>query len=317
MGTGQWIDPEIAAVLASTVLPFAVLDDDNVGAVRRVQLDAAARVVPSAAVDRTDHTVPGPDGDPGVVLRVHRPVGLAGPAPCLYWIHGGGYVIGSYRTEDLRLERLCLDLGCVAVAVDYRLAPETPYPGALDDCSAGLRWVADHAGALGVDPTRLGVGGGSAGAGLAAAVALAVRDGGQPPLAFQLLVYPMIDDRAVTRSSQWAAPVWTPALNDYGWRSYLGARHGTADVPPTAAPARAGDLAGLPPAFVGVGSADLFVDEDIAYAQALLHAGVPTELHVYAGAVHGFETLTPDAAVAARLRRDITDWLSRVMGVGP
>ncbi|HVX22132.1 MAG TPA: alpha/beta hydrolase [Acidimicrobiales bacterium] len=314
--TEQWIDPEIAEVLAATALPFEVLGDHNVGAVRRAQLEAAALLQPSAAVARTDHTVPGPAGGPDVVLRVHRPVDLDGPAPCLYWVHGGGYVIGSYRTEDLRLERLCLDLGCVAVAVDYRLAPETPYPGPMEDCYAGLAWVAAQAPALGVDPGRLGVGGGSAGAGLAAALSLAARDRGGPALAFQLLVYPMLDDRGATRSSGWAAPVWSPANNRYGWQAYLGDCYGTDHVPATAAPARADDLAGLPPAFVGVGSADLFVDEDVAYAHRLLHAGVPTELHVYAGAVHGFETITPAAALAVRLRRDVTEWLGRVMGAG-
>jgi len=316
VGTEQWIDPEIAAALGTAPVPFDVLTDDNVVAVRRAQLEALALLEPSAAVERTDHAVPGPDGGPDVVLRVHRPVGLEGPAPCLYWIHGGGYVIGTYRADDIRLERLCLDLGCVATSVEYRLAPETPYPGPMEDCYAGLAWVADHADTLGVDLDRLGIGGGSAGAGLAAAVALAARDRGRPSLAFQLLVYPMLDDRKTTGSSAWHPPIWNPPNNRYGWRAYLGDRYGTDDVPATAAPARADDLTGLPPAFVGVGSADMFLDEDITYAQRLVHAGVPTELHVYPGAVHGFESITPGAVQAVRIRRDITEWLGRAMAPG-
>lgn len=294
---------------------FGELNDEVLAQVRERQASALAPTGLSGAVARTDVTVPGPRGAPDVVLRVHRPEGCATGAPCLYSIHGGGYVMGSYVSEDMKLQRICLALGCVATSVEYRLAPETRYPGALEDCYAGLAWVHAHAAELGVDPTRVGIGGGSAGGGLAAALAILARDRSELPVAFQLLLYPMLDDRHCSTSSRWDAPVWNPAHNRYGWRAYLGPLDGTDGVPATAAPARATDLSGLPPAFIAVGSADMFVDEDIAYSQALLHAGVPTELHVYPGGVHGFESLLPDDPLSVRARRDVIDWLVRVTDI--
>lgn len=309
----QWIEPELAALLAGSP-PAEPLTDLSLPAVRQARREAAALANLSADVERTDHVVDGPGGSHEIRLRVHRPTGLESPTPCVLFVHGGGYVLGSYDMDDLRLERLCRDARCVAVSVDYRLAPETPYPGALEDCYAALRWVHQQAGPLGVDAARTGVAGGSAGGGLAAALAILGRDRAELPIAFQLLAYPMLDDRATTRSSGWQAPVWDPAANAFAWRAYLGRRHGSEDVPATAAPARATDLAGLPPAFVCVGTADVFFDEDVAYAQALGHAGVPTELHVYAGAVHGFESIAADTTLAHRARRDMVEWLDRVAG---
>ena len=179
------------------------------------------------------------------------------------------------------------------MSVQYRLAPETPYPGPLDDCYAGLAWVHQHADELGVDPDRIGIGGQSAGGGLAAGLALLARDRGEVPVAFQLLIYPMLDDRQITPSSGWPDPIWPPSANTYGWTAYLGDRKGGPDVEPYAAPARATDLAGLPPTLIAVGAIDGFSDEDIDYAVRLRHAGVPVDLHVYAGAPHGFEGLAP------------------------
>jgi acetyl esterase/lipase len=160
----------------------------------------------------------------------------------------------------------------------------------------------------------VGIGGQGAGAGLAAGLALLARDRGEIPLTFQLLIYPMIDDRAITPSSAWIDPVWPPAANHFGWASYLGALHGTDDVPYHAAPARAVDLSGLPRTFVAVGALDIFSDEDIEYAKRLRHAGVPTDLHVYAGAPHGFEGIATLTAVAKRANRDIDEWLGSVIG---
>jgi acetyl esterase/lipase len=312
--TARWIDPEVAELMASSPPLRFELTAERLPDIRRERRAAYGAAELSSDVERTDHTVPGPPGDPDVVVRVHRPVGLDGPAPCLYSVHGGGFVIGSYEMEDLRFDRWCTALGCVGVAVEYRLAPETPYPGPLEDCYAGLRWVHEHAGELGVDRTRVGIGGASAGGGLAAGLAIAARDRGELPVAFQLLVYPMLDDRQTTRSSQWeGVPIWQPVNNEFGWRAYLGDLYGGDDVPPTAAPARASDLSGLPPAFVSVGTADIFCDEDVAYAQALYHAAVPTELHVYPGAPHGFDGMIPAAGVSARARRDALDWLGRMM----
>jgi acetyl esterase/lipase len=305
----QLLDPEIAAALAAFPLDLGQLSDETLAAIRQ-GMGAAPAPELSGAVERADHRVPGAPGDPDVSLRVHRRPGLEGPAPAVVWIHGGGYVLGSNEGDDLRFDRWCRRFPIVGVSVDYRLSPETPFPGPLDDCYAALRWTFEHAEELGVDRSRIGIGGQSAGAGLAAGLALLARDRGEIPLAFQLLIYPMIDDRMVTPSSAWVDPVWPPAANHYGWSSYLGELHGREDVPYHAAPARADDLRGLPRTFLAVGALDIFSDEDIDYAVRLRHAGVPTDLHVYAGAPHGFEGLAPGSTVAKRANTDIEEWLA-------
>lgn len=316
MTTAPALDPEIAAFLAEVPLTSGDLGPETLASVRQMRGSLMALVELSDEVERTDHVVPGPDGEPDVLLRVHRPKGATGALPCVYAIHGGGYILGTYEAEDLRFDHWCRSLGLVGVSVEYRLAPETPYPGPLEDCYAGLAWVTTHAGELGVDPDRLGICGTSAGGGLAAALALLARDRGELSPAFQLLIYPMIDDRQVTRSSRMEeVPIWNPANNEFGWRSYLGELYGTDRIPAYAAPARATDLSGLPPAFVCVGTLDGFCDEDIEYAHRLIHAGVPTELHVYPGAPHGFDGIIPDAAVSRRCRREMHDWLA--VQVGP
>jgi acetyl esterase/lipase len=261
-------------------------------------------------VVRTDHAIAEADG---LVVRVHRPVDAVGDLPCVYWMHGGGLVMGTYVTDDLRFDRWCPRHNCVGVSVEYRLAPETPYPGPIEDCYAGLRWVYDHADELGVDRNRIGIGGPSAGGGLAAGLGLLARDRGEVPLIFQLLIYPMIDDRQITRSSQWMDPIWPPAANAYGWRSYLGDRVAGPDVPIYAAAARAEDLSGLPPTLVVVGALDGFSDEDIDYAVRLRHAGVPVELHVYPGMPHGFDALLPGLPLSRRAGRDTGEWLAKTL----
>jgi acetyl esterase/lipase len=229
----------------------------------------------------------------------------------VYSIHGGGYVLGSYDMDDVRFDSWCPALGIVGVSVEYRLAPETPYPGPLEDCYRGLKWVYDHSDEIGVDPQRVGVAGVSAGAGLAAALALLARDRGEIPLAFQLLDCPMLDDRQQTPSSQMdGLAVWSRESNTFGWRSYLGNLYGSTEVPYTAAPARCPDLSGLPPTFVSVGTVDGFRDEDIDYATRLNQAGVPCELHVYPGASHGYQRAV-DSDLVRRASRDVFEWLSR------
>ena len=266
----------------------------------------AMQVELSDAVERTDHVV---SDDPRVVVRVHRPKAASGPLPCVYSIHGGGYVLGTYAMDDARFDRLCPTFPCVGVSVEYRLAPETAYPGPLDDCYAGLRWTFEHAAELGITPDRVGIAGVSAGGGLAAALALLARDRGEVPVAFQLLECPMIDDRQTTSSSRLdGLPIWSRESNEFGWRSYLGDLYGNADLPPYAAPARADDLTGLPPALVIVGGADGFRDEDIHYALRLNQAGVPTELHVLPGAPHGVQMFA-DSVVARRWNRIVVEWL--------
>ena len=199
------------------------------------------------------------------------------------------------------------------MSVEYRLAPETPYPGPLEDCYRGLKWVYDNATELGVDRARIGVAGISAGGGLAASLALLARDRGEVPLSFQLLDCPMLDDRQQTPSSRLdGLPVWSRESNTFGWRSYLGDRYGTDDVPYTAAPARCPDLSGLPRSFVSVGTVDGFRDEDVDYALRLNQAGIPCELHVYPGASHGYQ-MAIDSAIARQSARDAKEWLARMV----
>lgn len=298
------IDPEIAGILQFVPLP--TIDAETLASIRVLELAPPPEL--STAVERTDHTVA---GDPDIVVRVHRPVGATGALPCFYSIHGGGYVIGSYAMDDARLDSWCQEFQCVGVSVEYRLAPETPYPGPLEDCYRGLKWVHDNHEMLGVDPVRIGIGGTSAGGGLAASLALLARDRGEVPVSFQLLDCPMLDDRQITPSSQGEGlAIWPRESNTFGWQSYLGDLYGTDDVPIYAAPARATDLSGLPPAFVCVGNVDGFRDEDIDYAMRLNQAGVPTELHVHPGAPHGAE-LFAHTATAKRYSRTMRDWVGR------
>ncbi|HEX3461510.1 MAG TPA: alpha/beta hydrolase [Acidimicrobiales bacterium] len=234
----------------------------------------------------------------------------AGRHPGVLWLHGGGYMIGNAAMDALRLQGWAARFGCVTVSVEYRLSPEDPFPAAHDDAMAALGWVVEHAAELGIDLDRLVVAGASAGGGLAAAVVLAARDQGVP-LAGQLLFYPMIDDRQQTSSSQWEAPIWPPTANRFGWRAYLGDLSG-GDVPPYAAPARATDMTGLPRSLLIVGGADCFFDETVAYASRLVHAGVSTDLRVYAGAPHGFDLMVPGARATAEALRDADLWLESV-----
>ena len=264
----------------------------------------------SDAVTRTDITVPGREGDPDIRLRVHRKVGAEEPLPCLFWIHGGGYVLGAPEQDDLRFDRWCQRFDMVGVAVQYRLAPENPYPAPIEDCYAGLKWVKEHGEELGIDTSHVGIGGPSGGGGLAAALALVTRDRAEVEIDYQLLIYPMIDDTRSTVSASWDVPVWDPASNEFGWSSYLGDLFGTDDVPAHAAPSRATDLSGLPPTYIMVGTLDAFADEDIEYAMRLNHDGVPVELHVYPGAPHGFEGFAPSTDIARQARNDINNWLA-------
>ncbi len=297
------LDPELRPVLDAFELP--AVDAAGVAAMRSASFASPDL---SDAVERTEHEVP---GDPPIPVRVHRAREAQGLLPAIVTIHGGGYVIGSYDMDSPLLDRWCPGLGVVGVSVEYRLAPETPYPGPLDDCYAALRWTYDNAAELGIDQNRIGVYGLSAGGGLAAALALLARDRGEVPLAFVLLDCPMLDDRQQTPSMQAEGLyVWAGASNEFGWRSYLGDLYGSDQVPPYAAAAREADLAGLPPTCVIVGSIDGFRDEDIDYAQRLNQAGVPCELHVIAGLPHAY-LLVPGAAAVQLTVHDMDDWLAR------
>jgi acetyl esterase/lipase len=305
----QPLDPELAPTIEG--LPPIQLDAAALPALRERQRLVAAAVPLSDAVVRADHSV---DADVALAVRVHRPAGVDRPLPGVVSLHGGGLVVGTHLTDDALFDRWCPALGVVGVSVDYRLAPEHPYPAALDDAAAALAWTHANAAALGVDRACIGVRGVSAGGGIAAALALLARDRRGPAVAFQLLDAPMLDDRQQTPSSrQDGLPVWTREANAFGWRSYLGDLYGTEAVPPTAAAARADDLSGLPPAFVSVGSVDGFRDEAIDYAARLNQAGVPCELHVYQGAPHGYH-LAGDTALLRRAREDMVRWLAHTIG---
>ena len=304
------LDPDICAALE--LFPFPPITEETLPIMRPAL--AAPGPDLSDRVVRTILHAPGIGGSPDVVLRVHRPATATGALPCLVWMHGGGLVMGVAGMDDARFDEWCVRHNMMAVSVEYRVAPESPFPAPLDDCYAGLLYVAGRAEELGVDANRIGVGGASAGGGLAAALALRTRDEGGPRIFSQLLVYPMIDDRQITESSSWDVPIWPAASNTFGWTSYLGDAKGTAGVSPYAAAARATDLSGLPPAIIVVGGLDGFVDEDIDYARRLNSAGVPVEFHLYPGACHGFDAMVPNSAPSLQLGVDVAHWLDRHYG---
>jgi acetyl esterase/lipase len=297
------LDPEIREAVRD--LPDFVFSAETVPTMRQ---NAVFAPVPAPDIERIDLTT---DPNGGVTLTLLRPRDAPDDLPALYWMHGGGMVIGNRFMDNARLNEWCRALSCACVSVEYRLAPEAPYPLPLDDCDNGLRQIVDHAADLRLDPRRIGVGGRSAGGLLAASLGLRWRDQGLDGLEFAYLEYPMLDDRMTTPSSALdGLPMWSRESNAFGWRSYLGERYGTDDVPPDAVPARAAELAGLPPTFISVGTADCLRDESIDFAARLCRAGVSTELHVYAGAIHGFDMFA-DCAVAKCAARDSADWLAR------
>jgi acetyl esterase/lipase len=308
MNTRHLVDPELVAMLDT--FPAMELTDERVVQMRTMLEGMRSQVVPNLAafpdIAVSERFVPGPEGAPDVRVLVYLPTTVQGSLPALLWIHGGGYVIGSADQEDLGIKSIVSAVGCAAVSVDYRLAPETPHPGPVEDCYAALRWLYTQAGELGVDTARIGIGGASAGGGLAAALALLARDRGEVPLVFQLLIFPMLDDRTVTTADPHPYTgefLWTAQHNRFGWRALLGQEPGGPDISPYAAAARAEHLEELPPTFIAVGALDLFLEEDLEYARRLMRAGVPTELHVYPGSYHGFP-LVAGAWMSQALERD-------------
>lgn len=236
------------------------------------------------------------------------------PAPALLWIHGGGYVFGTATQDDARCRELADELHMVVAAVEYRLAPEHPFPTPLDDCRAAFTWLANQ---TDVDAERVAVGGASAGGGLAASLAIAAHQRGGVRPAFQLLAYPMLDDRTITRvpRQERHARLWNSKSNRFGWTAYLAGTAGRAGVSELAAPARCVDLDGLPPAWIGVGSLDILLDEDLDYAERLRAAGVPCDTYVVDGAFHGFDAIRPTARVTREFRRAQVDALRRALCV--
>jgi acetyl esterase/lipase len=295
--------------------PYALVNPELLAAIKGFptgtfsqQLLAEARKgdfvppLPPPAPAIQDRHIPGPPGAPDVHIFLIDPAPGKRSRPVFLHMHGGGYITPNPTMLPF-LQRIAMECNCVVVSVDYRLAPETHFPGSLLDNYAALSWVHSHADSLGIDPARIAIGGESAGGGHAAALAIYARDRREIPILFQLLIYPMLDDR--TGSTRPVPPhignfVWNSGSNRFGWTSLLGVPAGSANVPENSVPARINSVAGLPPAFIGVGSIDLFVDEDITYAQRLINAGVSTELLVVPGAYHGFDILVPDAPVSKR-----------------
>ena len=261
------------------------------------------------------HSISGTEGSGEIAIWFYRPRGVAGSLPCIFHIHGGGFVLGDAAHLEQTHRRLSARLNCCIASVNYRLAPETRQPGQVEDCYTALAWLFGQASSLGVDPAAIGVAGESAGGGLAAALSLLVRDRGAYRRKFQHLIYPMLDDRTCVdpEPHQFAGEhIWTPGNNAFGWSSILGGPPGGPDVSVYAAPARASDLSGLPPTFLAVGALDLFIDEDLEYGRRLIRAGVPVELHVYPGAFHAFD-VSPTAAVSNRMRHDSFAALARAL----
>ena len=280
---------------------------------------AAAGLPPSRMpAEWVERRIPGRNGAPEVRIFVHgaKP-GMSRPA--ILHMHGGGYTGGSPAISLGQLRPIANAIDCTIVTVDYRLAPGTPFPGSLEDNYAALLWLHRNAAELGVDRSRIAVMGESAGGGHAAMLAIAARDRGEVPLAFQALVYPMIDDRTGSTRSV-PAPIgtliWTAESNRRGWSALLGMPAGSPMVPEGAAPSRLANLAGLPPAYIGVGSIDLFVDEDIAYAQRLINAGIPVELNVVPGAFHGFDIIAPETGVTRQFLARLVEAMKSALALG-
>ncbi|MCK4863725.1 MAG: alpha/beta hydrolase [Dehalococcoidales bacterium] len=314
------LDPELAEPLKMFLNQMGGgLDLHDIPAVRAASeqmLAAMKEQMPVIeGVTSGDRLLPGPAGAPDVAVRIYQKTNRPSTLPALLWIHGGGYVLGSIEQEDMNAKLLTLAGECLVVSVDYRLAPENPFPAPVEDCYAALKWLASHAGELGVDPTHIAIGGASAGGGLASGLALLARDRAEVDVAFQFLIYPMIDDCNVAPASE-ALPdtlLWTRESNLIGWRSYLGCEPGGEGVSPYAAAMRATDLTGLPPAYIAVGELDLFLNENVEYARRLIEACVPTELHVYPGACHGFDMVAPDADVTRQFTADFHQALKRAL----
>lgn len=327
------LDPELRTLLAQMPL-MTELSPEILAQLRQAPVPPVESLPAHLSAERREVTVPAADGTP-IPLSVFIPTGPnrpAAPAPCIYWMHGGGMVMGDRFSQiDIPLQWLEA-FGAVVVSVDYRLAPEATGTTLVEDCYQGLLWVAAHAAELGADPERIIVAGASAGGGLAAGVALLARDRGAPALAAQILICPMLDrrnDSVSSRQYSGEPGVWTREMNEFGWRAVLGEQHpalradgigDTGDIGEVSAyvsPALAVDLAGLPAAYIDTGSAEVFRDEDVAYASRIWAAGGRADLHVWTGGFHGFDALFPDARISAAARRTRTDWLARLLAQSP
>lgn len=310
-------DPEIRSQIGFALDADATpIGPETIAALRSAP--APEQELISAGVRRSDVRLTGWD-DVALAASVLEMPAVGGETssarPGIVFFHPGGMVAGNRWSGVPELLDLVQRFNAVIVTVDYKLAPENPHPAPVEDCYAALQWTAEHIAELGIDPDRLLVAGASAGGGLAAAVALLARDRGGPALCGQLLICPMLDDRAATVSSAQfeRIGVWNGQDNRFGWDALLGPHRGAAEVSPYAAPARATDLSGLPPAFIDCGSAEVFRDEDVTYASRIWASGGDAELHVWPGGFHGFDSAVPEAALSRRAREARVGWLARIL----
>jgi acetyl esterase len=313
--------PTLSPDLAAAVASIPILDISDVVAVRALDdivSESSRTALSYDGVELSEIVAPGMGNDPDVPIRLMRPTGAVGALPVLLAMHGGGFVLGRAQDFDYFCLEIVRQLGIAVANVEYRLAPETPFPGAVDDVYAALNYVHANSEELGVNPSRIAIGGSSAGGGIAAGTVLRARDEGGPPVAFQFLLSPALDDRRRTPSAtQWAEPlVLSRSTGVLAWQYYLGAGYAGPDDPsvsPYAAPARAVDLTGLPPTYIAAMELDPVRDENIHYALRLLEAGVSVELHSHPGTFHGSVEMVPRAASSARIRRGILEALDRAL----
>jgi acetyl esterase/lipase len=319
MSTLHLVDPELlpmiearrALVLTKKTLPTVRKEFVEMRRLMASQVPARDDVVV------TEKYLPGPKGAPKVRVLIYQPKKPQGPMAGYLHIHGGGYVVGEPEIAMPRNQLYAGELNCTVVSVDYRLSPETAFPGPVEDCYAVLKWLHANADALGVDRDRIAIGGESAGGGLAAGLGLLTRDRGKIKLCHQQLIYPMIDDRSALAKHPTAGEfIWNRQANHFGWSAMLGHAPGKAKVSPYVAAARAKDLKGLPPTFISTGALDLFAEENMEYARRLMRAGVPVEMHVYPGAVHGFDGI-PSSRLAKQHARDQFEALQRALAAKP
>ena len=300
----SYVDPELAGPLRNWPGSFDAPNARNLASMRAGDgPDSLGLTAPEFQPRRTK--IPGRAGAADIPVLIIDPKPDQRNKPAVLYIHGGGYILGSADSNLRNAQDIAQGTDSLVVSVDYTLAPEAKFPISLEQNYAALAWLHKNAGQLGVDAARIAVSGDSAGGGHAAQLAIAARDRKEYPIAFQCLIYPMLDDR--TGSTHRVPPhighfVWTEAANRFGWSSLLGIPAGSASVPPGSVPARVKDLSGLPPTFIGVGSIDLFFEEDMEYAKRLALAGVRTELFVVPGAYHGFDVVARDARLSVQFR---------------
>jgi acetyl esterase/lipase len=312
-------DPECEPALnAFPKLP--PLTDEVVVQIRKA-LDAQATpevTLTDPAISHVEKTIPGPGGSISLsILRSRTSAG--GARPGIVYMHAGGMILGSKLFGIQGTFEWIKQLDAIVISVEYRLAPEHPDPAPIEDCYAALKWVSEHVSELGIDPSKLLVAGNSAGAGLAAGLALLARDRRGPKIFAQCLIYPMLDDRMTTVSSLQFADegTWSGKNNLYAWNALLAGRRGATDVSIYAAPARAKDLSGLPPAWVDVGGNELFRDENVIYASRLAEFGIPVELHVWPGGWHAFDTNAPNTALSNACLQARMTWFKRILTATP